>query len=145
MNRDGRTPIPLRDRFEANHIPEPNSGCWLWLGNTTTRDYGTIWDNNKQRKEKAHRVAFELHVGRVPSGLVIDHLCRNHSCVNPRHLEPVTSGVNTRRGTSLILACPHGHKYTPENTMHEGAKRRCRTCRNREQRERNRASGKQLG
>jgi hypothetical protein len=43
-------------------------------------------------------VYYEHHVGPIPDGLVIDHLCRVHNCVNPEHLEPVTPAENTRRG-----------------------------------------------
>jgi hypothetical protein len=47
---------------------------------------------------RAHRFAYELLVGPIPEGLVIDHLCRNRRCVNPAHLEPVTAEENWRRG-----------------------------------------------
>ena len=46
----------------------------------------------------AHRVYYERHVGPVPEGLELDHLCRNPGCVNPEHLEPVTHAENIRRG-----------------------------------------------
>jgi hypothetical protein len=45
-----------------------------------------------------HRFAYELLVGPIPAGLVLDHLCRNRLCVNPNHLEPVTNSENPRRG-----------------------------------------------
>ena len=38
-----------------------------------------------------------LAVGPIPDGREIDHLCRNHRCVNPDHLEPVTHLENMRR------------------------------------------------
>jgi hypothetical protein len=46
----------------------------------------------------AHRVSYTLIRGPIPDGLVIDHLCRTHNCVNPFHLEPVTNAENIRRG-----------------------------------------------
>lgn len=53
------------------------------------------WDD---RIRFAHQVFYELHVGPIPRGLELDHLCQNPSCVNPAHLEPVTHAENVRRG-----------------------------------------------
>jgi len=46
----------------------------------------------------AHRVSYEVFVGPIPDGMIIDHLCRNRACILPTHLEPVTHAENTRRG-----------------------------------------------
>lgn len=107
--------------------------CWLWTATGTPKGYGQFSPSGS-RQVYAHRYAYELLVGAIPDGLTIDHLCRNRRCVNPAHLEPVTRGENTLRGTSpsAINArrthCANGHAFTEENTYREGTKRRCRAC-----------------
>ena len=81
----------------------------------------------------AHRWSYEHFVGHIPDGLTIDHLCRNRRCVRPDHLEPVTSGENTRR--AMRNTCIKGHPFDEANTWTYRGKRYCRTCR----RDRNRA------
>lgn len=122
--------LPLSERFESKFVPEPNSGCWLWLA-SVSQGYGVIKIGG--RYHRAHRVAYGMFRGPVPDGLVIDHLCRNTFCVNPDHLEPVTIGENVRRGfssrqTAKVTHCAHGHEYTPANTMEYGGRRFCRAC-----------------
>src|SRR6202030_118623 len=89
--RSERWPVGITDKFDRHWIPEPNSGCWLWLGACNEFGYG------KFGKVKAHRFSYEREKGPIPDGLEIDHLCRNKSCVNPDHLEAVTHGENRRR------------------------------------------------
>ena len=121
-----------------NKVSIREGACWEWNGAHTGRGYGLFWDSRKQ--VMTHRHVYELLIGGIPSGKEIDHLCRNHNCVNPEHLEPVPHIVNVRRGkigtdnpNSLKTHCPHGHPYTKENTLvHRqtmgGLGRMCRVC-----------------
>ena len=80
-------------RFYDKVIPEPNSGCWLWIGcNSKRHGYGSFWMGGKVIA--SHIAAYRLFKGLVPEGLELDHLCRMPFCVNPDHLEAVTHTVN---------------------------------------------------
>ena len=133
---------PLIERFAVKYIPEPNSGCWLWLGARDPRGYGRLsavtWGQSL-----AHRVSYELHVGTVPAGLFVCHHCDIPPCVNPEHLFVGTQIDNmvdlARKGKHPLgrrRHCKHGHEYTPENTAirvrpeRPGHSRVCITCRN---------------
>jgi hypothetical protein len=86
----------------------------------------------------AHRASYEFHVGAIPDGLQIDHLCLNKACVNPAHMEPVTSQENTRRAFACQkirrphgerARCPQGHQYAKENLyMTPTGGRSCKQC-----------------
>lgn len=75
-------------------LVERTESCWNWTG-ALAKGYGRI--NCAGDKWLAHRWSYEHHVGPIPEGLDIDHLCENTRCVNPEHLEPVTGAENTRR------------------------------------------------
>jgi hypothetical protein len=130
----------LPQRFWDKCIPEPNSGCWIWIGARSRLDdhgYGKI--RVGQRALYAHCVAYEAIVGATSTELQLDHLCRNRCCVNPAHLEPVTQRVNIMRGESPTAVnaskthCPMGHELTGPNLVPgrlRRGERKCRECKN---------------
>lgn len=121
------------DKFEQRGPEE----CWPWTGAKSDKGYGKIKLNGRRGPcVQAHRVVYEMFIGPIPEGLVLDHLCRNHGCVNPSHLEPVTDRVNILRGEGHAARhaqqtrCIHGHPFNEANTYRRpDGGRDCRTCR----------------
>jgi len=125
---DRRIPI---DRLMAK-VSVDDNGCWLWVGATAPNGYGHF--GVERRTVSTHRWSYEYHMGPMPDGLQIDHLCRVRSCCNPAHLEPVTPRENTMRGETITAAhaaqthCKRGHEFTEENTIPVPKGRSCREC-----------------
>ena len=124
----------FKDRFLNMCSPEPNTGCWIWMGYVMKNGYGKF-GVTRSKSKLAHRVSYELYRNEIPFGLHIDHLCRNRCCVNPSHLETVTRQVNTLRGIGVSAvharktSCPKGHAYDAKNTYIDNkGSRHCKTC-----------------
>ncbi len=129
----------MRATLERNSIPEPNSGCWLWMGSVSQKGYGYMCGGKKHHHISVHIAAYELSKGKVPNGMEIDHKCRVRCCVNPDHLQALTHADNVRRGIGLAAKvsgiqkakthCPEGHPYDDKNTyVNPSGSRSCRTC-----------------
>ena len=111
--------------------------CWLWSGCISSgygvmANYGDVVSTSRQ----VHRIVYEKIHGKIPDGLVLDHLCRVRRCCNPEHLEVVTDEVNILRGVGASALnirkthCPRGHVYSPENTDRDKlGHRHCIACR----------------
>jgi hypothetical protein len=138
----GRKAIPVEDKLLSG-IEVSDDGCWNWTKARNALGYGRVRVST-HRVEFTHRACYEIHEGPIPEGLVLDHLCRNPSCCNPAHLEPVTQRVNLLRGETLQAAnvakthCPYGHEFSPDNTrLLDNGGRRCRACERRRANEHN--------
>lgn len=123
----------LAKKFDTKYIPEPNTGCWLWLSTITSGGYGAVRGEKRgQGWLRAHRVAYELYREPIPADRELDHLCRVRCCVNPWHLEPVTRQVNVLRGMHANVVarrsgiCARGHAMTVD--PYRTGRLRCEIC-----------------
>lgn len=125
--------VRLHKLFWRSVRANETTGCWEWQ-RTIDRDGYAMYGSSLQPTRMAHRLAYLSLVGPIPEGLHLDHLCRVRNCVNPAHLEPVTTYENSRRGNSWLWLrarthCPKGHPYDQENTsINSYGWRRCRAC-----------------
>jgi HNH endonuclease len=85
---------PRQPPLEEFYIPEPNSGCWLWLGHINPDGYGNGWDSALKRTALAHRMVYRILVGPIPAGKKLLHSCDNPCCVNPEHMTVGTTADN---------------------------------------------------
>ena len=134
----GLTP---QQRFNQKYVVNEETGCWEWIASLKPGTaYGCM--QVAKRTVYAHRLSHELHIGPIPSGMQIDHLCRNRSCVNPDHLEAVEPHVNVRRGMSPGAkalrrdTCIVGHSYSQWGVLRHQRRycRLCESCKSRERR-----------
>ncbi len=113
---------------------EKTQTCWYWIGATGPNGYGRFGLGGPTGY--AHRISYEEANGTIPTGLVIDHICRVRCCVNPDHLRAVTQNDNIHAPGSQCFSainalkthCPRGHEYTHANTRTNSGSRVCRAC-----------------
>lgn len=76
---------------------DSNTACWEWQLTTNTEGYGNCWYEG--RLQPAHRVAYKLLIGEIPEWADdLHHKCENRRCVNPGHLEPITTQKHMQIG-----------------------------------------------
>jgi hypothetical protein len=81
----------------TREIVDAPCGCWIVTSRFPHVYSPTTIAWGGQPPRPAHRVVWQLLVGPIPDGLVLDHLCEHPRCVLPTHLEPVTAVENSAR------------------------------------------------
>jgi hypothetical protein len=145
---DFRWARSLRKSKGPYFVIDPATGCWVWQKALQHTGYGHTTFVGRGISVMAHRFYWELVYGPLAPGIELDHLCHNadpscaggstclhRRCVNPAHLDPVSSLENLRRTNNwayrnpLATHCPQGHSYDEENTWTtKQGWRHCRTC-----------------
>jgi len=120
-------------RLGAVSAHRPDLGpCWEWMAARFSRNYGSFMAGSRTdgsaRQVRAHRLAYETLVGPIPDGFESDHLCRNHSCIRPSHIEPVTHQINMER--SPLVGRTNGEAHG-QAKLTEGQVREIRRLRSR--------------
>jgi len=123
--------IKISDCSFYNKIP-----CWDWQGKPDANGYGRLV-NCLTNTGYAHRAIYQILVQPISDLVVCDHLCKNRICVNPAHIEVVSSAENGKRKINQNAKkthCKRGHQFNFENTIIRYSKygrfmsRDCRTC-----------------
>jgi hypothetical protein len=87
-------PKPVRktpeERFWAK--VDKTGDCWIWTAGLNGTGYGSFKAYNKPYM--AHRFVYEMLVGSIPDGMVVDHTCHVRTCVRPDHLRAATQKQN---------------------------------------------------
>lgn len=126
-----------------DRIEPQNNGCWHYPAKLNAKGYAATrigWPVTKAIL--VHRLSWIYFKGDIPEGMVIDHLChdpaiceggnscKHRRCVNPDHLQVVTSSENSKKTVRLMkfrTTCVNGH-LLKDNLYTYSRGSACHTC-----------------
>lgn len=96
LGKDMDAPIRTMGGDMENFWPkvDKSDSCWNWTAAKDKKGYGQF--KHQGSMKLAHRVIYEWKNGPIPDGLLIDHMCHNHACVNPKHLRLADASRNAQ-------------------------------------------------
>ena len=84
----------LDELFDMTTLTD--AGCWQW--SRQSRDGYPVFsymESGKQRIHRVHRLSLEADIGKPLGKQAAHHVCANSMCVNPDHLQPISTRENT--------------------------------------------------
>lgn len=105
-------------RFWKRVLRGDRNECWPWVGPTDKDGYGAYAITPGQNQKRVHRISYEFHFGKIPSGMLVCHECDNPPCCNPSHLflsdcsGNMKDKINKGRGRWLIGSLSPTSKLT---------------------------------
>ena len=127
------------DRFMGFVVPEPNTGCDLWMGELNSRGrprFNVVCNSTVRRgiRVLASRWILQTKVGPIPSDHHVHHKCHNPLCVRVDHLEVVDGKKHNSDHSKGDGFCPNGHEYATHGYFRKSGPRKghlvyCRACR----------------
>ena len=106
--------MTVEQRFWSKVDKRGPDECWPWLGYRKPKGYGRF--HYQGRNRSAPVVALILSGIAIPDGREPDHTCYNPPCVNPKHLDVVTSLENIQRGRARArILCQAADKPATHN------------------------------
>lgn len=121
---DNLSPITVARFWSKVDVMPSTQDCWEWQGCRKAKGYGRFRiPGSRRHTENAHRIAYSLVNGKIPTGLLIRHKCDNPRCCNPAHLETGTIADNSRdmveRGLSHLMGSSSPGESNPASKLTE--------------------------
>ena len=103
----------VAEQLEKYTTQIPETSCVIWFGTENQKGYGRIIKDGK--RQNVHRVTYEMAFGKIPVGMVIDHVCHVRCCVNPAHMRVCTNSENAKN-RKMNINNKHGYKGIYKNS-----------------------------
>jgi hypothetical protein len=105
--------VELDDAAQERFLGNIDFGgdCWMWRGMKDADGYGRFRLTGN-RRVPAHRMAWMLQYGRIPTGMLVCPHCDTPGCVRPAHLfvgTAIDNNADRDRKGRTARGIPHPH------------------------------------